>query len=300
MVAYKNVGELRLNRNDGFIQTQRVRLAYSSFGDTNAPHILFAHGGGQTRHAWKGSAKALACEGYYCTTLDLRGHGDSEWAADKNYSLEAIAADLIEAGQKLSAGQTAPHIVGASLGGLAAIVAAGILSHDAFATVTLVDIAPNMETAGVAKIVGFMGAHIEDGFASLEQAAEVIATYLPHRPRPNDLQGLRKNLREDQDGRWRWHWDPAFIDGVMSRPAGERTRDLEQAVRDIRVPLHLIRGKMSELVSEDSVSAFRTLAPKAHFTDVAGARHMVAGDRNDVFTEAVATFLRQVSEGALS
>lgn len=285
-----------MSNSDGYLHANRLKLAQSSFGDPAAPPIIFAHGGGQTRHAWRGAAKALAFEGYRSIALDLRGHGESDWAADGDYSLEAIARDLIEVGERVAGGGGRPHIVGASLGGLAAIVAAGVLSRNAFASVTLVDIAPNMDAAGVAKVVEFMGAHIEEGFDSLEQAADVIATYLPHRPRPKDMEGLRKNLRQDNDGRWRWHWDPAFITGVMRRSAIARTGDLEQAVRDIRVPLHLIRGRMSELVSEDSVTAFRSLAPQAHFTDVAGARHMVAGDRNDVFTEAVASFLRQIRE----
>ncbi|MBR9806450.1 MAG: alpha/beta hydrolase [Alphaproteobacteria bacterium] len=285
-----------MSNSDGYLHAHRLKLAQSSFGDPAAPPIIFAHGGGQTRHAWRGAAKALAFEGYRSIALDLRGHGESDWAADGDYSLEAIARDLIEVGERVAGGGGRPHIVGASLGGLAAIVAAGVLSRNAFASVTLVDIAPNMDAAGVAKVVEFMGAHIEEGFDSLEQAADVIATYLPHRPRPKDMEGLRKNLRQDNDGRWRWHWDPAFITGVMRRSAIARTGDLEQAVRDIRVPLHLIRGRMSELVSEDSVTAFRSLAPQAHFTDVAGARHMVAGDRNDVFTEAVASFLRQIRE----
>ena len=285
-----------MSNSDGYLHAHRLKLAQSSFGDPAAPPIIFAHGGGQTRHAWRGAAKALAFEGYRSIALDLRGHGESDWAADGDYSLEAIARDLIEVGERVAGGGGRPHIVGASLGGLAAIVAAGVLSRNAFASVTLVDIAPNMDAAGVAKVVEFMGAHIEEGFDSLEQAADVIATYLPNRPRPKDMEGLRKNLRQDNDGRWRWHWDPAFITGVMRRSAIARTGDLEQAVRDIRVPLHLIRGRMSELVSEDSVTAFRSLAPQAHFTDVAGARHMVAGDRNDVFTEAVASFLRQIRE----
>ena len=285
-----------MSNSDGYLHANRLKLAQSSFGDPAAPPIIFAHGGGQTRHAWRGAAKALAFEGYRSIALDLRGHGESDWAADGDYSLEAIARDLIEVGERVAGGGGRPHIVGASLGGLAAIVAAGVLSRNAFASVTLVDIAPNMDAAGVAKVVEFMGAHIEEGFDSLEQAADVIATYLPNRPRPKDMEGLRKNLRQDNDGRWRWHWDPAFITGVMRRSAIARTGDLEQAVRDIRVPLHLIRGRMSELVSEDSVTAFRSLAPQAHFTDVAGARHMVAGDRNDVFTEAVASFLRQIRE----
>jgi len=285
-----------LSSRDGYLHAQGLKLALSSFGDPAAPPVIFAHGGGQTRHAWSGAARAVAFEGYRSIALDLRGHGESDWAADGDYSLEAIARDLIEVGERVAGGGPRPHVVGASLGGLAAIVAAGMLSRDAFESVTLVDIAPNMDAAGVTKVVGFMGAHVQKGFASLEQAADVIASYLPHRPRPKDLEGLRKNLRQGQDGRWRWHWDPAFIAGVMRRSGVAHTGDLEQAVRDIRVPLHLIRGRMSELVSEDAVAAFRSLAPQAHYTDVAGARHMVAGDRNDVFIEAVVSFLRTIRE----
>ena len=239
---------------------------------------------------------AVAFEGYRSIILDLRGHGESDWAPDGDYSLGAIARDLVEVGESVAVGRPRPHVVGASLGGLAAIVAAGMFARDAFESVTLVDITPNMDAAGVTKVVGFMGAHVKEGFASLEQAADVVATYLPHRPRPKDLEGLRKNLRQGEDGRWRWHWDPAFITGVTRRSGVARTSELEQAVRNIRVPLHLIRGRMSELVTEDSVAAFRSLAPRAHFTDVAGARHMVAGDCNDLFVEAVVSFLRPIRE----
>lgn len=278
-------------------QANGLKLAYSVYGQTAGPVVIFAHGGGQTRYAWKGAAKSLGEQGYRSVALDLRGHGDSEWAADGDYSLEAFGHDLIAVAAEFEVDGRAPHIVGASLGGLGAIVAAGILKPGAFASITLVDITPNMEASGVAKIVGFMGEHSAAGFSSLDEAADAIARYMPHRPRPKDLEGLRKNLRCGQDGRWRWHWDPAFIQGVMRHPAIERTGELEQSVRDIKVPIHLVRGRMSELVSDASVEAFKALAPHAHFTDVADARHMVAGDKNDVFTAAVSNFLHQQSEG---
>jgi len=279
------------------IAVNGLSLACSVYGREFAPTVIFAHGGGQTRYAWKGAAKSLGEQGYYTVALDLRGHGDSEWAKDGDYSLEAFGHDLVAVAAEFRVGKRAPHIVGASLGGLGAIVGAGILEPSAFASVTLVDITPNMEAGGVAKIIGFMGEHSADGFASLDEAADVIAQYMPHRPRPQDPEGLRKNLRQGPDGRWRWHWDPAFIQDVKRRSAIERVGDLEQSVRDIRVPIHLVRGRMSELVSDSSVEAFKALAPHAHYTDVAGARHMVAGDQNDIFTTAISGFLRQYSEG---
>lgn len=279
-----------------YLHTQGLKLAHSSIGDPAAPAVVFAHGGGQTRHAWKAAAEAVALEGHRSIAMDLPGHGDSDWAADGDYSLEAIARDLMGIAEQLAPRGIRPHVAGASLGGLAATVAAGRLPRDAFMSVTLFDIGPNMDAVGVTKVVGFMGAHIENGFESLKQAADLFAIYLPHRPRPKDLNGLRKNLRQDNERRWRWRLDPAFIKDIMRRRAVARTGDIKQAIQNICVLLNLIRSHMSELVSEESVTTFRALAPDAHCTDVAGAGHMVAGDRNDIFTDAIATVLRQLHE----
>jgi pimeloyl-ACP methyl ester carboxylesterase len=273
-----------------------VYLHAQGLNDPVAPPVIFAHGGGQTRHAWKTAAEAVAWEGYHSIALDLRGHGDGDCAAAGDYSLEAIAIDTVDVAEQLAAKGIRPHFVGASLAGLAATVAAGRLSRDAFMSVTLVDVAPNTDAAGVAKVVGFMGAHIEDGFGSLEQAADIIANYLPHRSRPKDLCGSRKNWRQGDEGRWQWRWGPAFINDVMRRPTVARMGDIEQAIEDTCVPLHLIRSRMNELVSEDAVTAFHALVPHAYYTDVAEAGHMVAGGRNYIFTDAIVTFLRQVRE----
>jgi pimeloyl-ACP methyl ester carboxylesterase len=137
--------------------------------------------------------------------------------------------------------------------------------------------------------MGFMGANLEHGFETLEAAADAIAAYLPHRKRPRDLSGLRKNLRQGEDGRYRWHWDPRFVSG-MRRP-GDGGPGLQLPYQDIDIPIHLIRGRMSELVSLDAAHAFVAELKQGSFTDVAEAGHMVAGDRNDIFLEAVVSFL---------
>ena len=53
----------------------------------------------------------------------------------------------------------------------------------------------------------------------------------------------------------------------------------------------MIRGKLSDLVTEDEVQAFREMVPHTEYVDVKGAAHMIAGDKNDVFTDAVVSFL---------
>jgi pimeloyl-ACP methyl ester carboxylesterase len=192
-----------------------------------------------------------------------------------------------------------PVAVGASLGGIAALLALGQAAEKGrappFAGLVLVDVVPRMDPRGVEHVQGFMRAKVREGFASVEEAADAVAAYLPHRPRPKSLEGLRKNLRLHPDGRWRWHWDPRFLEGP--RPVGAERESVREALlhasRALAVPSLLVRGGASELVSPEAAREFLALAPGAEFADVADARHMVVGDRNDAFTEAILGFLKR-------
>jgi len=265
-----------------------VRISADSWGDPRNPLVLLQHGGGQTRHAWKGTGCTLGRAGYYAVAFDARGHGDSDWAADGAYGTNLMVEDLKFAICALNG--TKPVLVGASMGGLTSLVAIGEGHVDAAALV-LVDIAPQVEQRGVDHIHAFM-THKSEGFGSLEEIAEAIARYQPHRDRPRNLAGLAKNVRLGADGRFRWHWDPRFRVEDMS-PA-ERQNRFEACARELCLPTLLIRGGLSELVSEESVRNFLKNCPHACYENVAGAGHMVAGDRNDVFGEAIVRFLQQV------
>jgi peroxiredoxin len=188
--------------------------------------------------------------------------------------------------------------VGASLGGLSSLVAVAEspVQTDTARALVLVDVAHRVEIGGRERIGEFMRGHLEEGFASLEEAADAIAAYNPHRPRPTDLSGLAKNLRQRPDGRWAWHWDPRFVDGKFG--SADETRAsvidpgrLEHAVDVLTVPVLLVRGRSSDLLSEEGAQDFLARVPHAEFADVAGAGHMVAGDRNEVFNQAILGFL---------
>ena len=267
-----------------------VRLVADVYGEPRRGTVLLAHGGGQTRHSWTSTASALAKRGWQATSLDLRGHGESDWSSVGDYRMQCFAEDILAVGRILSG---RPALIGASLGGLAGLFAEAEIAPGTFSSITLVDIVPNMDPSGVAKIMGFMGAHLEEGFGTLEEAADAIAAYLPHRPKRTDRSGLGKNLRRDANGRYRWHWDPRFVTGIHSgRSAGDA--DLfAAAASKLSLPVHLIRGRLSELVSREAAEAFVTQLPNGAFTDVAGASHMVAGDRNDAFLDAVLEFFER-------
>jgi len=180
--------------------------------------VVLAHGGGQTRAAWARTATALMQAGYQAIAIDMRGHGESEWSPSGAYTFDDFAADLLAISAQLP---EKPALVGASLGGLAGLIAEGELQPGAFASLTLVDIAPHMEASGVAHILGFMRAHLADGFASPNEAADAIAAYLPHRERREGSATLSRYLRKGDDDRFRWHWDPRFVTSVNRAKPGK-------------------------------------------------------------------------------
>lgn len=263
-----------------------LSLAADAYGPADAPPVLLLHGGGQTRHAWGGTAAVLAAHGYRAIAIDARGHGESDWDPERRYLLDAYVEDLVHIAESFG---RPPAVVGASLGGLTGLVAAGGRGL-ALPALVLVDIAPQIERAGVARIYEFMSGH-PDGFATLEEVADAVAAYLPHRERPRDTRGLEKNLRRGEDGRWRWRWDPAFLDVMFERRPDEDRDTTRLAATRLDVPTLLVRGRLSDLLTEEGARAFLELAPHAEYVDVSGAAHMVAGDRNDRFTGAVVDFL---------
>jgi peroxiredoxin len=269
-----------------------VRIVAERLGDPAAPAVVFLHGGGQTRRSWGKAAAAVAARGWQAVTVDLRGHGDSDWSADGDYRVATFATDVLEVLRTLP---PRPVLVGASLGGFTAMLLAGELAPATARAVVLVDIVPNMDPSGATRIHGFMHQRMASGFSSLDEVADAIQEYNPHRPRPTDLDGLRTNLRE-RDGRWYWHWDPKFIDGTSALPPIEvtevdRMHTAVAAILASGVPMLLVRGQMSDLVTAERAAEFVARFPAIDFVDVGGAGHMVAGDRNDLFADAVVDFL---------
>jgi len=275
-----------------FTGSNYLPLAAVELGSGDAPTVLLAHGGGQTKRAWARTMADLASAGYRAVALDLRGHGDSGWSLERAYRVSDFGNDLLCVADALG---TRPHVVGASLGGLSAIAAEGNLRPGSFKSLTLVDIVPKMDPGGVARIMGFMQKHLHEGFSSIEEAAEVIANYLPHRPKRRGGEGLKHSLRKGEDGRFRWHWDPAFIEGVQQERQEQQER-MERAVSNLRLPVHLIRGASSELITAEAAEAFQAQIPHLVYSNIEGAGHMVAGDRNDAFSIAILNFLGNHAE----
>jgi pimeloyl-ACP methyl ester carboxylesterase len=267
-----------------------VTLRADAYGDPADTAVVLLHGGGQTRHSWRRSAAALADSGLYALAVDLRGHGESGWSPDGIYGLDRYAGDVTRIVEYVG---RPPVLIGASLGGNASLAALG--QHPGLAlALVLVDVSPFLQPTGASRIRQFMSAHAQDGFGSLEEVADAVAAYLPHRPRPANLDGLRRNLRRVGD-RWFWHWDPAFL-GSPSDQAVQRNRLIDPArlgaaAVSLRVPTLLVRGGASDVLSVEDAVRFLELVPHAEIATVSHAHHMVAGDDNAVFEHALHDFL---------
>ncbi|MDH3605064.1 MAG: alpha/beta hydrolase, partial [Candidatus Tectomicrobia bacterium] len=265
-----------------------ITIAGDTWGDPNGPLVVLQHGGGQTRHAWKGAGETLGKAGYHAVAFDARGHGDTDWAPPDQYGQDYMVEDLLCVVQAL--GGKRPTLVGASMGGGVSLIATGERHLDAAALV-LVDMAPRIEPEGSRRIQEFMSQKPE-GFDSLEEVAHAISNYQPHRPRPRKLDGLAKNVRLGDNGKYKWHWDPARRFNRANTPA-YRER-LHQCADQLDLPTLLVRGGLSDVLSEAGAQSFLDQCPHAEYVSVENAAHMVAGDRNDIFANSVIEFLHRV------
>lgn len=275
-VTYRGVNEVTL-----------VADEWNGHGDSadRRPSILLLHGGGQNRFSWKNTGQILGEQGFHVVALDSRGHGDSDYAPGADYGLETLCGDVLAV---IDAIGRPVVLIGASMGGLTGILVADQAGPEKVTKLVLVDVVPRYDKVGSARIRDFMFSHIQ-GFNSLEDAADAVAEYLPHRTRPRNPDGLKKNLRL-RNGRWYWHWDPK----LMTKPEDDpqlRVEKIERAAMDLTIPILLIRGKLSDVVSVDGVKDFLEKIPTAEFVELSDAGHTAAGDDNDAFTDAVVGFV---------
>jgi non-heme chloroperoxidase len=267
-----------------------LRIAADSWGDPGGPLVLLLHGGGQSRHAWRTTGRNLGMAGYYAVACDLRGHGDSDWAPDGDYSQASFVRDLQSVVRQL--GGSKPVLIGASLGAATALVAIGEGHVDAGALV-LVDFVATTEPDGFERTRAFMGAYAK-GFASLEEVAEAIAAFRGGGERPKSLSGLTKVVRLGSDGRYHWRWDIRQLDWRI-REYPSRHLWFSECARRVRIPTLLLRGANSDVVSEEGAHEFLQLVPHAEYISIEGAGHMIAGEKNDRFGQVANPFLARVA-----
>ncbi|GAA1518575.1 alpha/beta fold hydrolase [Nocardioides humi] len=252
------------------------------------PLVVLLHGGFQNRSAWRSAVPELQAAGYEVVTYDLRGHGDSDRSPTGRYDVADHAADLRALLELLD---RPAALIGASLGGGAALSVAGHRDRavrDRVAALVLVDVVPRLEEGGRDRVRAFAADHAA-GFASLEDAAQRVASYVGGTPRAG--RGLERSLVLGEDGRYRWHWDPALVDEGFDAYGDQLVADQLAASRRLELPTLLLRGGSSDVTSPGAVAEFLAAAPKAVFREIPEVGHMVSAMPNHPYLTAAAEFL---------
>jgi non-heme chloroperoxidase len=234
--------------------------------------------------------RTLVKRGHRVVNYDARGHGDSAWDPEGDYTIDAMKQDLLAVIATLS---RPPVLIGASMGGSTSLVTVGESEAPVARGLVLVDIVPKPDSVGIERIQAFMMGNPE-GFETLDDAYRAVAAYNPHRQASSSPGGLRKNLRLRDDGRLYWHWDPSFLTSRLRLTADVVHQRGAAAAAGVRVPALLVSGLRSDVVTQAGIADLQARIPHLQVAGVEGAGHMVAGDANDIFNAALFDFLQKL------
>jgi len=269
-----------------------LKLSYQEWGNPNAEPIVMLHGFGVSGHMFDEFADRMQ-DRYRLIALDQRGHGDSDWAEDGNYSRDAFVEDL--EGFRKQLGLDRFILVGHSMGGLNAVTYTNRYPERVRALV-LVDVGPESAKEGVDNIVRFTRGPDELEF---EEFVELAHRFNQRRTLENIRERMRHRLKPTENGKYTWKFDKRFRQPESGLRIGSDggSDDSWALFRGVSVPTLLIRGGESDVLSQAIAERAATEMQRTRLVVVPGAGHSVPGDNPDSFTEAVQDFLDDFERG---
>jgi len=266
-----------------------VRLQYLEWRPTSgSTTLLFLHGAALTAHTWD-----LVClqlrESFRCLAVDLRGHGDSEWAADLDYSISAHVLDLERLVSALRLEDFV--LIGMSLGGMIAIEFAARHGND-LKGLAIVDTGVRTRTVDASRIRDFVTDDAE--LDSVEEFVERAIRFNPLRRRDLLRVSLLHNLRLLPNGKWTWKYDRRHFDRLEHSASGRALSETEARLPAISCPTLVVRGARSEIFTAEEADLTTSLLPNGRLATVPDAGHTVQGDNPRELSAALTAFLREV------
>ncbi len=269
---------------DRSVKARGLNFHYVEWGATSQPPMLCLHGITQTAHSWDEVAAELS-KRYRVLCFDQRGHGDSDWAPDGDYTRQTQAADIDAITDAL--GLTRFVLAGMSMGGINSVTFTARHPEKVRALI-IVDVSPEIQTRGVEHIRQFIQA--EDELDSFEAFVERAHQFNPRRSLANIRDRLSHNLKQLPNGKWTWKYDKALRSPQRGFQANALL-NLWDDVRAIRCPTLIIKGGESDILSGESAEKLQATIPGSRLAVVPGAGHSVMGDNPSAFVAAVQPFL---------
>ncbi len=267
----------------------RMRFHYLDWGTTGLPPVVFLHGGGLNAHTWDLVCAALRRE-RHCVALDQRGHGESEWSPQMDYSTESHAGDLEAFVDMLRLDRFV--LVGMSLGGANALAWAGQHSRR-LAGLVLVDVGPDMRADGIRKIAAFTSEATP--LQSVDDFVERALAFNPRRNRELLRRSLLHNLMRMPDGRFMWKYDQRHRGKVDPDAVARRRELLWSAVDGVECPTLVVRGAQSDVFHDEDAERLAARFRQGRWVRIEGAGHTVQGDNPADLLVSLRTFLDEVA-----
>ena len=277
---------------DRTVEANGLRFHYLEWGGADNPPLLLLHGFAQTCHSWDFVALSL-CDRFRVIALDQRGHGDTEWATDGDYSADAYQGDIDAVVDAL--GLTGLVLIGLSMGGRNAFTYAACHPEKVRALV-IVDAAPETQSAGTSNITRFV--QQEDELDSIDQFVERVRRYNPRRPVEQIRGSIRHNIKQLPSGKWTWKYDRRLrAERRPTPPGADLVARLWGYVEELRHPTLVVRGGQSDVVAQDTAAEMVRRMRNGRLATVEGAGHLVMGDDPAGFERAVTSFLAELDAG---
>lgn len=274
---------------DKFVKANGMRFHYLSWGEPHNPPMLLLHGFAQTCHSWDFISLSL-CDRFHVMALDQRGHGDSDWAPDGDYTPEAYQRDLHAIVQALDLKDFI--LMGLSMGGRNAFTYAAVHPERVKALV-IVDAAPENMRAGTENIRRFV--QETDELDSIEDFVARVHRFNPRRPVEQLRGSLRHNLKQLPNGKWTWKYDKALRSPDRKfGPNPELTQRLWGYIESLKCPTLVVRGAASDVVALETADNMHKRIPQGRLATVERAGHLVMGDNPAGFVQAVSSFLTEI------
>jgi esterase len=263
-----------------------MRFHYLDWGGAG-PSMLFLHGGGLNAHTWDIVCLMLR-DRYRCIALDQRGHGDSEWSPVNDYAVETQLGDVEGFIKQLRV--ESPVLIGQSMGGLNSI-AYGVRHSRETRGLVVVDVGPEINPAGTQRIREFASTpELDSPEAFLERAVK----FNPLRNPAVLKRSLYYNLRQTPVGKWVLKHDQRRGSEEYARIAAAQRERLAQQIPRISCPTLIVRGALSDVLTDDAADKFARSLPQGRWVRVEAAGHNVQGDNPGGLLEVLAPFLREI------
>lgn len=262
-----------------------LRFHFLEWGEPGAPSVLLLHGGNQSAHSWDLVSLNLA-DRYHVFALDQRGHGDSEWTRDQDYSFGTRAEDATAfIGDQ---GISSPVVIGHSMGGYVSMTMA-LGDPDLVEGLVLVDVGPELSQRGMEVIRDFVTHNVE--FDDLEQFLDAVARYDRFRSREHIARTLKYNLLRRADGKYASKVDHRRLPGLSAMQELPTLDDFSVLKR----PVLVVRGAESDVFDAGAAERFVAALPTGRLATVPRTGHNVHSGNTPGFLEVVRPFVDELT-----